>query len=80
MQREYVKYAGDACKNGMSPEEVQNLFTMLLDRPILLRTFAKGIGATKKITYTNQASINQNVQAYGQPIQAKSYQYQYFKQ
>ena len=86
MQREYLGYVGEACKNGMSAEEVQYLFNDIYSKSNtkqgrrVLRLFSKGIGKAKKNVLINQASMNQNTQIYDQPTQEKSYQYQYIKQ
>lgn len=54
MHRDYMGYVNVACKEGMKPEEVQNLFNDIYRKSntkpgkIVLRLFAKGIGKVKK--------------------------------
>ena len=54
MQRDYMGYVNVACKEGMKPEEVQNLFNEIYSKSNtkqgkrVLRLFAKGIGKAKK--------------------------------
>ena len=80
MQREYMGYVNVACKEGMKPEEVQNLFNDIYKKSNtkqgkrVLRLFAKGIGKAKKKTLIQQHQAKQVEQ---QPIQEKSYQYVY---
>ena len=74
MNRDYLAYVRDACKNGMTPEEMQTLFNNIYNKSNtrqgkrVLRLFAKGIGKAKEdvITMPNQSLNNQ-------------YQYQYVK-
>ena len=54
MNRDYMAYVGDACKNGMTPEEMQTLFNNIYIKSNskqgkrVLRLFAKGIGKAKR--------------------------------
>ena len=74
MNRDYLAYVRDACKNGMTPEEMQTLFNNIYNKSNtrqgkrVLRLFAKGIGKAKEdvITMPNQSLNNQ-------------FQYQYVK-
>ena len=74
MNREYLAYVSDACKNGMTPEEMQTLFNNIYNKSNtrqgkrVLRLFAKGIGKAKEdvLSMPNQSLNNQ-------------YQYQYVK-
>ena len=82
MQREYINYVNLACKEGMKPEEVQNLFNDIYNKSNtkqgkkVLRLFAKGIGKTKKKSLIRQQQLeHQNNQI--QNTQAKGYQYVY---
>ena len=82
MQRDYMSYVNVACKEGMKPEEVQNLFNDIYNKSNtkqgrrVLRLFAKGIAKAKKSSLMHQ---RQTEQAWKQPqnIQEKSYQYIY---
>ena len=69
MQREYMEYVAEACKKGMTPEEVTYLFTNIYNKSntkngkSILRLFAKGIGGTKKHTLNMQVQApNPNMQ------------------
>ena len=83
MDREYINYVGEACKNGMSAEEVQYLFSDIYSKSNtkqgkrVLRLFARGIGKAKKNVLMNQAANQQSFQNQ-QPQQEMGYQY--FKQ
>ena len=76
MSREYMGYVTDACKNGMTGEEVTNLFNEIYQKSNtkkgkkVLRLFAKGIGSTKK------KSLNKNVEPMVQQATVASQQYQ----
>ena len=76
MQREYINFVNIACKEGMKPEEVQDLFNHIYSKSNtkqgkrILRLFAKGIGKVKKNSLTKQQA-NQKVQS------EKSFQYVY---
>ena len=54
MNRSYMGYVGEACKKGMSPEEVQYLFNDIYSKANtkfgkrVLKLFSKGIGKAKK--------------------------------
>ena len=54
MNRDYIKYVGEACENGMSAEEVRDLFSEIFKKTdtkagkVVLKLFATGIGKTKK--------------------------------
>ena len=60
MQRDYMSYVNVACKEGMKPEEVQNLFNDIYSKTNtkqgkrVLRLFAKGIAKTKKKSLIQQ--------------------------
>ena len=79
MQRDYMNYVNMACKEGLKPEEVQNLFNEIEKKSNtksgkrVLRLFAKGIAKAKKIglIYRQQ----QQLQAQNQMVQEKTYQY-----
>ena len=79
MQRDYVAYVNLACKEGLKPEEVQNLFNDIYRKSNtkqgkrVLRLFAKGIGKAKK----NSLTMQQQPQMENQKNQEKSYQYIY---
>ena len=87
MQREYINYVNLACKEGMKPEEVQNLFNEIYSKSNtkqgkrVLRLFAKGIGKAKKKSLIRQQQIQQqqleqqNIQI--QNTQQKGYQFVY---
>ena len=87
MTKEYLNYIGVACKEGMKPEEVQNLFNDIYSKSNtkqgkrVLRLFAKGIGNAKKKNLIRQQQIQQqqleqqNIQF--QNTQQKGYQYVY---
>jgi len=83
--RDYINYVGEACKNGMSPEEVQNLFSDIYKKSNtkqgkrVLRLFARGIGKAKKNTLKMQANMEYNQQELNN-VEQKGYQYQYYKQ
>lgn len=78
MQRDYMNYVNVACKDGMKPEEVQNLFADIYKKSNtkqgkrVLRLFAKGIGKAKKNTLMQQYQT-----APEQNQIEKSYQYVY---
>ena len=79
MQRDYMGYVNMACKEGMKPEEVQNLFNDIYSKSNtkqgkrVLRLFAKGIGNAKKKNFIKQQIVDNEVQM----TQEKSYQYIY---
>lgn len=79
MQRDYMGYINIACKEGLKPEEVQNLFNDIYSKSNtkqgkrVLRLFAKGIGKVKK----NSLTMQQQPQMENQNTQEKSYQYIY---
>ena len=78
MQRDYMRYVGEALKNGMTPQEMQSLFNEMESKSNtkqgkrVLRLFAKGIGKTKKKSLIRQQQNNQI-----QNTQQKGYQYVY---
>ena len=81
MNREYIGYVGEACKDGMSPEEVQQLFSNILDKSNtrkgkrVLKLFAKGVGKAKKDVLKKSAVNNLE-----KPLEnEKEKQYQYVK-
>lgn len=82
MQRDYMGYVNVACKEGMKPEEVQNLFNDIYSKSntkqgkIVLRLFAKGIGKAKKKSLVQQRE-QQQVQNENQVTKENSYQYVY---
>ena len=82
MQREYMNYVNVACKEGMTPEEVQSLFNEIYSKSDtkkgkrVLRLFSKGIGKAKKNTLKKQYKSEQ-MQNQPQNIQQKSHQYVY---
>ena len=92
MTREYLNYVSEACKNGMSGEEVSYLFNDIYKKSNtrqgkrVLRLFSRGIGKAKQNTLRNKNTMEQSIQTYQaqpqqyiqQPIQEKGYQY--FKQ
>ena len=61
MQRDYMNFVNVACKEGMKPEEVQNLFNNIYNKSNtkmgrkVLRLFAKGIGNVKKKSLIQQS-------------------------
>ena len=79
MQRDYMNYVNAACKEGLKPEEVQNLFNDIYSKSNtkqgkrVLRLFAKGIAKAKK----NSLTMQQQPQIAKQNAQEKSYQYIY---
>ena len=91
MQREYMGYVNAACKEGMKPEEVQDLFNDIYSKSNtkqgkrVLRLFAKGIGKTKKKSLLKQQQVKQTLenqatpdfQPYFQPEITKEKGYQY---
>lgn len=89
MQRNYMSYVNVACKEGMKPEEVQNLFNEIYSKANtkqgkrVLRLFAKGIGKTKKKSLIQQQQMNQELQNQAiqieqpQMVQEKARQYIY---
>ena len=83
MQREYINYVNLACKEGMKPEEVQNLFNDIYSKSNtkqgkrVLRLFAKGIGKTKKKSLIRQQQIQQQQNIQIQNTQQKGYQFVY---
>ena len=80
MQRDYMNYISVACKEGMKPEEVQNLFNDIYKKSNtkqgkrVLRLFAKGIGKAKKNSLIQQY---QTAPIENQLTQEKSHQYIY---
>jgi len=82
MQRDYMNYVNVACKEGMKPEEVQNLFNEIYSKSNtkqgkrVLRLFSKGIGKAKKKGLIIQQQQSQ-IQMQPQMTQEKSYQYVY---
>ena len=86
MNRDYINYVGEACKNGMNAEEVQYLFSDIYKKSNtrkgkkILKLFAQGIGKAKKNVLINQP-IQQSYQnqQFQQPMQ-QSYQNQQFQQ
>ena len=83
MQREYINYVNLACKEGMKPEEVQNLFNEIYSKSNtkqgkrVLRLFAKGIGKAKKKSLIRQQQIQQQQNIQIQNTQQKGYQFVY---
>lgn len=82
MQREYINYVNLACKEGMKPEEVQNLFNEIYSKSNkkqgkrVLRLFAKGIGKTKKNSLIHKQQLEQQNNQ-NQNTQQKGYQFVY---
>ena len=72
--REYMGYVGAACKDGMSPEEVQYLFNDIYSKANtkfgkrVLKLFSKGIGKAKKNALIKQ-STNQIEQPQMEQVQ-----------
>ena len=70
MQRDYMNYVNVACREGMKPEEVQNLFNDIYSKSNtkqgkrVLRLFSKGIGKAKKnnLIMQQQASLENQSQ------------------
>lgn len=84
MQRDYLNYVNVACKEGMKPEEVQNLFNDIYSKSNIkqgrrvLRLFAKGIGKAKKKSLINQQQMqNSEPQLVPNQIQNTQQPYQY---
>ena len=81
MQRDYMNYVNVACKEGMKPEEVQNLFNEIYSKSNtkqgkrVLRLFSKGIGKAKKKGLLKQQQTSMEFEQ--QYTQEKSYQYVY---
>ena len=82
MQRDYMKYVDVACKEGMKPEEVQNLLNEIERKANnkggkrVLRLFAKGIAKVKKNSLINNKQQQfEDPQMQNQIVQEKSYQY-----
>ena len=81
MQRDYMNYVNVACKEGMKPEEVQNLFNEIYNKSNtkqgkrVLRLFSKGIGKAKKKGLTKQQESQ--VEKQTELTEQKSYQYVY---
>ena len=81
MQREYLDYVSVACKEGMTPGEVQNLMSEVYNKSNtkqgkrVLRLFAKGVAKVKK----NSLIKKQSTQLETQPeiTKEKSHQYIY---
>lgn len=65
MQRDYMNFVNVACKEGMKPEEVQNLFNNIYNKSNtkmgrkVLRLFAKGIGNVKKKSLIQQKQVTE---------------------
>ena len=65
MGREYMGYVGDACKNGMTGEEVSYMLSEIYNKANtkfgkrVLKMFSKGIGKAKKHTLNNQLQASQ---------------------
>jgi hypothetical protein len=82
MQRDYMRYVGSALKDGMTPQEMQNLFSEIESKSNtkqgarILRLFAKGVGKAKQKSLIQQyeQSVMENQ---AQMTQEKSYQYIY---
>jgi len=78
--RDYMRHVADACKNGMTPQEMQSLFNEIEIKSNtkqgkrVLRLFAKGIGKAKKKSFIQQY---QTAPVEKQVTQEKSYQYVY---
>ena len=68
MEREYLNGVKNALENGMSPEEVQQLFNKLYNNSNTkrgrqaLRFFCKGINYAQKKSLSNQSSSSKGVQ------------------
>ena len=85
MQREYLGYVGAACKDGMSPEEVQYLFSDIYMKANtrqgkkVLRLFSKGIGKAKKNVMVNKQVMQQqmDINQINQQGMAKQYVYKH---
>lgn len=89
MQKDYMEHIEKACKEGLKPEEVQNLLNDIEKRANnkggkrVLRLFVKGIAKAKKnsLTYNQQQQMQTQQQLQqqmqSQAIQEKSYQYIY---
>ena len=81
MQRDYMSYVNVACKEGMKPEEVQNLFSEIYNKSNtrqgkrVLRLFSKGIGKAKKKNMIKEQQ--QQLENQAQNTQQKTYQYVY---
>lgn len=84
MQRDYIGYVGEACKNGMTPEEVRLLFNNIYEKANtrngkkILRLFAKAIGGAKRKSPRNktQTPVEEGLQNQTQiPPEQKVYQY-----
>ena len=81
MQRDYMSYVNVACKEGMKPEEVQNLFSEIYNKSNtrqgkrVLRLFSKGIGKAKKKSMIKEQQ--QQLENQAQNTQQKTYQYVY---
>ena len=82
MQRDYMGYVNVACKEGMKPEEVQNLFNEIYSKSNtkqgkrVLRLFAKGIAKSKKNSLIHQQQMEQ-VENAPQITPEKSHQFVY---
>ncbi|MBQ9071819.1 MAG: hypothetical protein IJY25_01510 [Bacilli bacterium] len=82
MQRDYINYVNQACKEGMKPEEVQSLFNDIYTKANtkqgkrVLRLFAKGIGKAKKNSLINKYQT-QPVVEQSEITKEQSYQYIY---
>ena len=82
MQRDYMNYVNVACREGMKPEEVQNLFNDIYNKSNtkqgkrVLRLFSKGIGKVKKKGLLKQQQEPQ-IENQNELIQEKSYEYVY---
>lgn len=81
MQRDYMSYVNVACKQGMTPEEIQSLFNDIYSKSNtkqgkrVLRLFCKGIAKAKKKSMIK--GQNQQLQTQPQNIQQKSHQFVY---
>ena len=81
MQRDYINYVSAACKEGMKPEEVQNLFNEIYSKSNTkqgkraLRLFSKGIGKAKKNGLLKQQQVQ--VEQQNEFVQEKVHQYVY---
>ena len=81
MQKDYMNGLSEACKKGLTPQEVQVLMRGLLRKSNtkqggdMLISFATGIGATKKHSLIQQQKAQ--LQSEVQNTQEKSRQYIY---
>ena len=79
MQKENLNGLSVACKEGLTPEEVQSLMSGLLKKSntkeggAMLRSFATGIGKTKHHSLIKQQGAQ--LQSQPQTVQQNSFQY-----